>query len=187
MRLLCAAVSGRPRLAMAERLSLVVGTNMSIPHVTILTASIALLAAGFVACEHNAPPPSTPPATPGGECAVERCGPAPGMPAQQCPDGSIGGNTGRCILLSGGTCGWEIRSCPSDPGAPSPTAGGECVRGGCSGTVCTEPGQTAVTTCEFRPEYACYQSAKCERQPAGACGWTETDALKRCLANPPQP
>lgn len=40
------------------------------------------------------------------------CGPALGMPAVTCSDGSIGGNTGRCINNADGTCGWEIRDCP---------------------------------------------------------------------------
>jgi hypothetical protein len=42
-----------------------------------------------------------------------------------------------------------------------------------------------VTTCEFRPEYACYRDATCERQADGTCGWTETPELTACLANPP--
>lgn len=99
-----------------------------------------------------------------------------GMPAQQCSDGSVGGNTGKCIR-SGDGCAWEIRECPS-------TAGG-CVKSGCSGTVCVEEGKEMVTTCEFKPEYACYGDAVCERQPGGACGFTQTPALSACLANPP--
>ncbi|MEO8214901.1 MAG: hypothetical protein ABI560_16990, partial [Myxococcales bacterium] len=39
------------------------------------------------------------------------------------------------------------------------------------------------STCEFRPEYACYQSAACERQGDGRCGFTPSDALTRCLDN----
>lgn len=59
-----------------------------------------------------------------------------------------------------------------------------CHVGGCSGQVCSDdPG--IITTCEWRPEYACYADATCERQPGGACGWTPTDELAACLANPP--
>ncbi len=105
------------------------------------------------------------------------------MPAVACPDGSSGGNTGRCIVQAGGGCGWEIRECPS-AGAPAP--GGECVRGGCSGTLCSEPGNDMATTCEWKPEYACYQKAECKRQAGGACGWTKTPELDACLANPPK-
>ena len=61
-----------------------------------------------------------------------------------------------------------------------------CIKTGCSGTVCAEPGNDTMTTCEFKPEYACYQSATCERQADGKCGWTQNDALTSCLANPPK-
>jgi eight-cysteine-cluster-containing protein len=67
--------------------------------------------------------------------------------------------------------------------APSP---GDCVKTGCSGTVCVEPGNEVVTTCEMKPEYACYQNATCERQADGTCGWTQSHELTSCLASPPQ-
>lgn len=67
--------------------------------------------------------------------------------------------------------------------APAPTA--ECKKTGCSGTVCTDT-EGMMTTCEFKAEYACYGSATCERQPDGACGWTQTPELTACLANPPR-
>jgi hypothetical protein len=65
--------------------------------------------------------------------------------------------------------------------------GGGCVLAGCSQTICTDAGEAAqiVTTCEYRAEYACYQGVKCERQSDGKCGWTQTPALKQCLAHPP--
>jgi len=42
-----------------------------------------------------------------------------------------------------------------------------------------------MTTCEFRPEHACYREAVCERQPNGECGFTDTPELRACLASPP--
>lgn len=60
-----------------------------------------------------------------------------------------------------------------------------CVPGGCSNQLCVEQGEDAISTCEWRPEHACYRSASCERQPNGQCGWTPTPALQQCLANPP--
>jgi hypothetical protein len=54
-----------------------------------------------------------------------------------------------------------------------------CVRTGCSGHICAET--DVVSTCEFRPEYACYKQATCERQPDGACGFTPSPALTACL------
>ncbi len=45
-------------------------------------------------------------------CEEVECGPAPGAPAFECADGTIGGNTGRCIRNDEGVCGWEMRECP---------------------------------------------------------------------------
>lgn len=60
-----------------------------------------------------------------------------------------------------------------------------CYVGGCSSQLCTDqPG--AISTCEYTASYGCYRTATCERQPSGSCGWTQTAALKACLANPPQ-
>jgi hypothetical protein len=57
-----------------------------------------------------------------------------------------------------------------------------CRLGGCSGQLCLGPDSPdRVTTCEVRPEYACYRSAVCEAQASGACGWTETAELEACL------
>lgn len=45
-------------------------------------------------------------------CDEAECGPRMGMPAEQCADGSVGGNIGRCLHHPDGTCGWEVRACP---------------------------------------------------------------------------
>ena len=55
-----------------------------------------------------------------------------------------------------------------------------CRATGCSGQVCAE--EDVMTTCEYREEYSCYQSARCERQQDGKCGWTETSELMQCLS-----
>jgi hypothetical protein len=60
----------------------------------------------------------------------------------------------------------------------APSAG--CFVGGCSGQICSDQ-EGVVSTCEFRPEYACYQNATCERQADGACGWTQTEELAMCI------
>src|SRR5688500_4831106 len=73
---------------------------------------------------------------------------------------------------------------PAEPPPGEPA--GECVKSGCSSTLCVEPGKEMVTTCEWKPEYACYQQAACARQADGGCGWTQTPELEACLANPPQ-
>jgi len=56
---------------------------------------------------------------------------------------------------------------------------GTCEKTGCSGQICAD--QDRFSTCEFRPEYACYRTAACERQADGACGFTSTPALTSCL------
>ena len=68
---------------------------------------------------------------------------------------------------------------PNDPPPPPPLAA--CVKGGCSGQICAD--HSVISTCEFRPEYACYQTATCARQATGNCGWTQTPALTSCLAS----
>ena len=57
-----------------------------------------------------------------------------------------------------------------------------CVVSGCSSQICAD--EPRISTCEFRPEYACYASATCEVQADGECGWTQTSELQACLANP---
>ena len=55
-----------------------------------------------------------------------------------------------------------------------------CIKTGCSNQVCSD--HNVITTCEFRPEYACYQQAVCARQKDGNCGFTKTPELTACLA-----
>jgi hypothetical protein len=62
-----------------------------------------------------------------------------------------------------------------------PNAQPACEKQGCSGQICAD--HSVITTCEFRPEYACYQAATCARQANGQCGWTPSAALTSCLAN----
>ena len=72
------------------------------------------------------------------------------------------------------------------PSPNPPVVGkGDCRPTGCSGQVCSD--EDVITTCEFRPEYACYKEsfAKCERQPGGQCGWTPNERLNQCLKAPP--
>jgi len=67
----------------------------------------------------------------------------------------------------------------TDDAAPT-----QCYVGGCSGQICSDQ-EGAISTCEWRPEYACYHSATCEVQTDGTCGWTQTPELQACLADPP--
>ena len=54
-----------------------------------------------------------------------------------------------------------------------------CFKTGCSNQVCAD--HEVTTTCEFRPEYACYRKAQCTRQRDGNCGFTQTPELSACL------
>ncbi len=51
-----------------------------------------------------------------------------------------------------------------------------CVVSGCSGQVCAmEP---MFSTCEWRPEFACFANATCAPQAGGGCGWVMNDELR---------
>lgn len=68
----------------------------------------------------------------------------------------------------------EELSAPTTDAAP-------CVRSGCSGEICSD--QPRFSACVFRPEFACYRSATCERGADGQCGFRQTPALTTCLGN----
>ncbi len=89
-----------------------------------------------------------------------------------------------CLAHAAGISVRSAKACSDRLALPKsrPRAGkGACRATGCSGTVCTESGGDLVTTCEWRPEYACYKTAACKRQSNGQCGWTQTAELRRCL------
>lgn len=57
-----------------------------------------------------------------------------------------------------------------------------CVVSGCSGQLCAE--EPMASTCEWLPQYACYQSERCGRfGPEGSCAWEPTPELAACLAD----
>lgn len=59
-----------------------------------------------------------------------------------------------------------------------------CKRAGCSGQLCVAANAAdLITTCEWKPEYACYQQAECKVQANGQCGFTPSDTLTQCLNN----
>ncbi len=60
-----------------------------------------------------------------GDCVVEDCG-TPVLGSYVCPDGSLGGSTGRCIRNEDEVCAWEIRECPdTDTGCEPDDCGPE--------------------------------------------------------------
>lgn len=60
-------------------------------------------------------------------------------------------------------------------------SGGACVVSGCSSEICSD--EEMMSTCQFKPEYACYAKAKCERLSSGQCGWNKTSEYKACINN----
>lgn len=96
------------------------------------------------------------------------CGPALGMPSKVCPDGSIGGNTGRCLANADGTCGWEIRECPA-PACFDATGG-------------LDPSYKACKTaadCVVVP----YQLDCCGSMHAAGVSSSSAAAVKKCAAD----
>ncbi len=124
-----------------------------------------------------------------------------GCPSTKHPGTSAGNDGGGSQVTagngasggSGATGGSGTGSTGHDAGAGQPAvdggghitdAGGGCVRGGCSSELCVEASAPPVVSdCIFRPEFACYQKATCERQAGGSCGFTPTQTLTACLAS----
>lgn len=116
-----------------------------------------------------------------GECGSDvKCGPQPGMPA---PTGCAG-----WVCKDDGT--WQP-DCPVATPSPvmrespspkvSPLAQ-KCVVGGCNGEIChSADEEPPVSICVYKPEFACYKTARCEAQSNGKCGWTQTPELKQCI------
>ena len=67
-----------------------------------------------------------------------------------------------------------------------PTIGQGCKLGGCGNELCVDANsEDVVSTCIYKPEFACYKSsfARCEQQASGRCGWTQTVEMKQCVSN----
>lgn len=81
------------------------------------------------------------------------------------------------------TCRNASNTC-SDSDQFTVAASTSCKKTGCSSTMCIDSNMPdIVTTCEFKPEYACYQQAECKVQDDGNCGFTQTAQLTQCLNN----
>lgn len=64
--------------------------------------------------------------------------------------------------------------------APECAKDSDCEVGGCSGQVCAKGGKRIITTCEYRPEYACYKFTDCACVD-NKCKWVEKQEFVRCL------
>ncbi len=57
----------------------------------------------------------------------------------------------------------------------------DCFVGGCAGEICSDDPVGQYYCFWYDPKFACYKTARCERQADGKCGWTMTQELKECL------
>ncbi|MDD5318146.1 MAG: eight-cysteine-cluster domain-containing protein [Candidatus ainarchaeum sp.] len=99
---------------------------------------------------------------------------------------------GLCVafLATSGCISWDWATpaptpTPAATATPLPPDGecasdSQCVVSGCSGQVCAN--RSVVTTCEYRPEYACYGLTSCGCV-GGRCAWRETPEFAACLEN----
>ena len=97
----------------------------------------------------------------------------------------------QCATPDGRTFVNESQVAPPAPVGTSTVStnnvGEGCIIGGCSAQICGEAADgSAVSNCEYKAEYGCYKTARCEKQTNGKCGWTQSAELKVCLANPPK-
>ncbi|OGM12799.1 hypothetical protein A3A76_00900 [Candidatus Woesebacteria bacterium RIFCSPLOWO2_01_FULL_39_23] len=67
---------------------------------------------------------------------------------------------------------------PNITPTPSEKSGG-CFIGGCNGEICAD--EKMASPCIYKPEFACYKKAVCERQDNGSCGWTQTEESITCF------
>jgi hypothetical protein len=67
------------------------------------------------------------------------------------------------------------------PGAQTlvPLAARACVVTGCRNELCSDAAHSSP--CEASPSDACFNTASCERQADGRCGFTMTTALSTCI------
>lgn len=111
----------------------------------------------------------------GSECVPfagegESCGGLrPASSFERCAPGLLC-DTPDFIADAPGVC--RVQQCASDA---------DCSRTGCSGQLCSN--ESVITTCEFRPEYACFAdpgvtTCGCRE---GLCGFDPTPELSQCL------
>lgn len=96
-------------------------------------------------------------------------------------------STGGCTKMKcpavTGTCQNNTCVKPTTTPTPTPYTQAGCVRTGCSGEICAATATGGVnSTCIYKPQFACYKQARCEKQISGQCGWTQTTELQSCLA-----
>ncbi|OGR13595.1 MAG: hypothetical protein A2341_22760 [Deltaproteobacteria bacterium RIFOXYB12_FULL_58_9] len=112
----------------------------------------------------------------GGWCIFETIG----CDDTTCPEGlvceEICEGLGDCDSSDPNNCFLPPMECYSICMAPPSD---DCFRTGCSGEICAD--RDTSSACVYLEEYRCLDSAICERQVDGSCGWTSTDEAVRCI------
>ena len=127
-----------------------------------------------------------------GYCAIELCtkiacqegGPCP-ICLGYCSEPEPAGCTSDADCGKGQACAIACPACFA-PGGCGPCIGtcvdvapAGCVATGCSGQICAA--QPMASTCEWKPEYACYAYANCTSDSVGQCGWQKTPEFVACM------
>lgn len=146
--------------------------------VVFLAASLVAVA-GCVVTTTPAPQTAPPPAT-GLRPATPAPSAPPTNPAQPSSDGADGADGADAANSP------AAANSPDAPAAVDPDASVQlrCVSAGCSGELCVniaDPNAPRVSTCIYRPKFACFMEAQCEVQSNGECGWTVSPELTACL------
>ena len=120
----------------------------------------------------------TPAPMPGDVCEdTTTCGARPRNVTLMCSDGSLGGNTGRCIRDASLVCGWEHRPCPAEV-ACGGRLGNTCAAGQfcaySASAICGRADATGV--CQARPNV-------CTREFAPVCGCNGQTYGNTCSAS----
>ncbi|MBK8170392.1 MAG: hypothetical protein IPK60_08590 [Sandaracinaceae bacterium] len=111
-------------------------------------------------------------------CDVELCGPPLRAPLIMCEDGSLGGNTGRCLREDGASCGWELRECPA-PVACGARLGNTCAEG----QFCKFEEAAICGFADATGTCAAIPSDGCTKELSWVCGCDGVSYQNGCMAN----
>ena len=78
----------------------------------------------------------------------------------------------------------EVEDTPTDVESPIEMecqTDNDCIKEGCSGTMCqTKNTEQVMTTCEWKEEYACYKQIACGCIN-NKCAWDKTEEFDTCI------
>jgi len=85
-----------------------------------------------------------------------------------------------CLFLIG--CAVQQTPGSSEPKPlPECQTDKDCIKGGCSGTICqSKDVPPIITTCEWKEEYTCYQESNCICMN-NKCEWDDQPTLESCI------